>query len=67
LFEATKTISQTLAKSLTKLSDKHGSKKKIFAYVKDERSNLNAMTTALKTFINCESFGLEKSFQGTLL
>jgi hypothetical protein len=65
LFEATKTTSQTLAKNLIKLLDKHGLRKKIIVYVKDEGSNLNAMTIALKVVMNNEFFGLEKSFQGT--
>jgi hypothetical protein len=53
LFEAT-----SLAKSLTKLLDKYGLRKKINGYVKDERSNLNAMIGALKFVVNCESFKL---------
>jgi hypothetical protein len=62
LFEAIKTIGQALAKSLIKLLDKYGSRKKKFIYVKDERSNLNAMIGALKFVVNCESFGLEENF-----
>jgi hypothetical protein len=62
LFEATKTLKQALAKSLTKLLDKYGVRKKIITYVKDERSNLNAMIGALKFVVNCESFGLKESF-----
>jgi hypothetical protein len=46
---------------LTKLLDKYGLKKKINTYVKDDGSNLNAMTVALKV-VNCEFFGLEESF-----
>jgi hypothetical protein len=53
---------QTLARSLTMLLDKYGLKKKIIAYVKDEGSNLNAMTVALKVVINCEFLGLEENF-----
>jgi hypothetical protein len=34
-------------------------------YVKNKRFDLNAMTSALKFAINCESFGLKGSFQGT--
>jgi hypothetical protein len=37
---------------------------KKIAYVKDEGSNLNAMTVALKLVVNYESFSLEKSLQG---
>jgi hypothetical protein len=62
LFEAIKTIGQALAKSLIKLLDKYGSRKKKIIYVKDERSNLNAMIGALKFVVNCESFGLEENF-----
>jgi hypothetical protein len=65
LFEATRTTSQTLAKSLTNLLDKYGLRKKIIAYVKYEGSNFNAMTIALKIIINCEYIGLGESFQGT--
>jgi len=65
LFEVTKTIGQTLARSLTKLLDKYGLRKKIIVYVKNEGSNLNVVTIALKDVVNYESFGLEKSFHGT--
>jgi hypothetical protein len=47
LFETIKTTSQTLIKNLTKLLDKYGRTKKIIVYVKDERSNLNVMTTIM--------------------
>jgi hypothetical protein len=40
-------------------------KGKNIVYVKDEGSNLNAMSGALKFVVNCESFGIEESFQGT--
>ncbi len=62
LFETIKTKRQTLAKSLTKLFDKSGLRKKIIAYVKDEGSNLNAMIDVLKFVVNCDFLGLEKSF-----
>ncbi len=39
-------------------------KKKLIAYVKDERSNLNAMINALKSIVNCESLELKESFEG---
>jgi hypothetical protein len=58
----TKTIDETLARSLTKLLDKYNLRKKIIVYVKDERSNLNAMSIALKVVANCESFGLKDNF-----
>ncbi len=65
LFEITKTIGQALAKSLVKLLDKYGLRKNIISYVKNEGSILNAMTSALKSIVNCEFLGLEESFQGT--
>jgi hypothetical protein len=58
LFEATKTTSQTLAKSLTKLLDKYGLRKKTIVYVKNEGLNFNAMIVALKVIVNYESLGL---------
>jgi hypothetical protein len=58
----TKTIDQTLARSLTKLLDKYNLRKKIIVYVKDERSNLNAMSIALKVVANCKSFGKKDNF-----
>ncbi len=54
LFETTKTIWQTLARSLTKLLDKYGLRRKIIVYVKDEG--------ALKSIVNCEYLGIEESF-----
>ncbi len=62
LFEATKTTRQTLVKSLTQLLDKYGLRKKNIVYVKDERSNINDMTGALKFVVNYEFLGLEESF-----
>jgi len=62
LFEVTETTSQALARSLTKLLDKYGLRKKIIAYVKDEGSNFNAITITLKVFVNYEYIGLEKCF-----
>jgi hypothetical protein len=67
LFEAIETLKQTLAKSLTKLLDKYGLRKKIIAYVKDEGSNLNAMTCALKFVVNYESLGLKRAFKVLVL
>jgi len=58
LFEAIETIGQALVRSLIELLDKYGLRKKIIVYVKDEGSNLNAMTIALKAIVNYESFGL---------
>ncbi len=65
LFEIIETIGQALAKSLTKLLDNYGLRKKIIVYVKDEGPNFNAMTNALKSIINCEFLGIEESFQVT--
>jgi hypothetical protein len=62
LFEAIETKGQALAKSLIKLLDKCGLRKKIIAYVKDEGFNLNAMTIALKFVVSCQFLGLENSF-----
>jgi len=65
LFEVIETSGQTLARSLIELLDKYGWKRKIIAYVKDEGLNFNVVTIALKVVINCESFGLKESFNGT--
>ncbi len=65
LFEPIDTIGQTLAKNLTKLLDNYALRRKIITYVKDEGSNLNTMTTSLKSIISCDMLGLEESFQGT--
>jgi hypothetical protein len=54
-----------LVKKLTKLLDSYALKKKIIAYVKDEQSNLNTMTTTLKSIVSYDMLGLEESFQGT--
>jgi hypothetical protein len=51
LFEATKTTTQALVRSLTKLLNKYGLRKKIITYVKNEGSNLNAMTVTLKVVV----------------
>ncbi len=45
--------------------DSYALKKKIIAYVKDEQSNLNTMTTTLKSIVSYDMLGLEESFQGT--
>jgi hypothetical protein len=44
--------------------DRYCKKKKIIACVKDEGSNLNAMTNALKFIVCYETLGLEESIQG---
>jgi hypothetical protein len=65
LFEAIKTIGQTLARNLIKFLDSYGLSKKIIVYVKYEGVNFNSMTMALKFDFNCEVLGLEESFNGT--
>ncbi len=65
LFEAIKTISQTLATNLIELFDQYGLKNKIIAHVKDEWSNLMTMIYTLKSNVKCEVLALDESFQGT--
>jgi hypothetical protein len=65
LFEAIQITRQTLANNLTKLLDQYGLRNKIIAYVKDEGSNLNTMTIALKFVVKCEVLGLDESFKGS--
>jgi hypothetical protein len=48
-FEATETTWQTSAKSFNDLLDAYGLRNKIKTYVKDEGSNLNILTIALKS------------------
>ncbi len=38
--------------------------KKTIVYLKDEGSNLNIMTTTLKSIVSCGMLGLEENFQG---
>jgi len=40
-------------------------RKKIVAYVKNERSNLNIIIVALKSTISCDVLDLEENLQGT--
>jgi hypothetical protein len=54
-----------MGRNLTELLDQYDLRKKIVANVKDEGANLNAMTTTLKSMVNCEVLGIEESFQGT--
>jgi len=63
-FEPTNINGQTLAKSLTKLLDNYALRRKNIAYVKDKGSNLNTMTTILKSIVGCDMLDLEESFQG---
>jgi hypothetical protein len=53
-----------LVKKLTKLLDNYALKRKIIAYVKDEGSNMNIMTSTLKSIVSCDMLGLEEKFQG---
>jgi hypothetical protein len=46
---------------LTKLLDQYGLRNKIIANVKDEGSNLNIVTIALKYVVKCEVLGLIES------
>jgi hypothetical protein len=51
-----------VSKKLTNPLDKYGLRNKIKTYIKDESSNLNTMTSALKFVIKCEALGLEENF-----
>jgi hypothetical protein len=62
LFEPTNISGQTLAKNLIELLDSYASRKKTIIYVKDEGSNLNIMTTTLKSIVSCDMLGLEENF-----
>jgi hypothetical protein len=55
LFEATEIIAQTMAMKLQALLEKYNLWKKTLAYVKDQRSNLGAMTTTLKFVVSCDN------------
>ncbi len=62
MFGATKIIGQVLARNLIDLLDAYGLRNKIITYVKDEGSNLNTLSSALKFVVKCETLGLEESF-----
>ncbi len=62
MFEAIKFVGQALARNLIDVLDAYGLRNKIIAYVKDEGSNLNTLTSALKFVIKCETLGLEENF-----
>jgi hypothetical protein len=62
LFEVTKIIGQLLVRNFIDLLDAYGLRNKLIAYVKDEGSNLNTLTNALKFVVKCETLGLEESF-----
>ncbi len=63
-FEPTNVSGQTLAKKLLELLDNYASRKIIIVYVKDEGSNLNIVSTTLKSIVSCDMLGLKESFQG---
>ncbi len=50
---------------MTEILDEYGSRKIIFAYVKDEESNMNPMTIILRFIMSHECMGLEETFQGS--
>jgi len=62
LFEVIKIIGQVLVRNLIDLLDAYGLRNKSIAYVKDEGSNLNTLTNALKFVVKCETLGLEEIF-----
>ncbi len=62
MFEVIKIIGQVLVRNLIDLLDAYGLRNKLIAYVKDEGSNLNTLTNALKFVVKCETLGLEESF-----
>jgi hypothetical protein len=64
LFKAFDTFGPALTKYLTKLLNKYDLKF-FFAYVKDEGSNLNSMTTTLKLVVSCDILGLADNLQGS--
>jgi hypothetical protein len=62
LFKATDISGQTLAKNVIELLDSYALNRKFIIYVKDEGSNLNTMTTTLKSIVSRDMLGLEESF-----
>jgi hypothetical protein len=64
-FEVVKTVEQTLARKFINLLYAYGLRNKIITHVKDEGSNLNTLTSTLKSIIKCETLGLKESFQET--
>jgi len=63
LFEPTNTTGKTLVKKFTKLLDNYALRRNNITYVMDEGSNMNTMTTTLKSIVSCDMLGLEESFQ----
>jgi hypothetical protein len=66
-FEPININGQTLAKNLIELLDNYALKKNIITYVKDEGSNLNTMTTTLKSIIICDMLIWRKAFRAFVL
>ncbi len=62
MFKVAKTIKQPLPINLIDILDAYGLKNKIITYEKDEGSNLNILTSALKFVVKCETLSLEESF-----
>ncbi len=62
LFEAAIITKQALARNLFELLDAYGLRNKIITYVKDEGSNLNRLTNALKFVVKYETLSFEESF-----
>jgi hypothetical protein len=62
LFEAIETMKQTMVLKFQALFNKYNLRIKIFAYVKDEGVNLNAMITILKLVVNCQNLSLKDAF-----
>jgi len=48
------------------LLDAYGLRNKIIIYVKDEGSNLNTLTNALKFVVKCETFKFRRKLLGIL-
>ncbi len=67
IFEAIETIGQALIVNLNNFLDSFGLKKKIITFAKDERVNLNAMTSILRFIVSCDILRLEESFNESFL
>ncbi len=61
------TFGKTLAKTLIEFLEMYNLIKNKFAYVKNERFNLNIMTFALRLIVNCDLLGLEENHRDTCL
>jgi hypothetical protein len=67
LFEANEIISARLTKQLKALLEKFGLTSKVLCYVKNEGTNLETMTIALKPIISCEALSLPIPFFGACI